>query len=467
MFFNLAWRNSKRNRSENLIYFLTMVTAVATFYIVLSLGSQDVMRFLEEIESDAVNRLLTMLMPTVHLFSLLFVFFLVIFANKYQLECRSRELGLYLMFGMTKRHLFIQIMAEGLITSLLALLGGLICGGFLSEVISLATARLVGRGIIAHQSSFSVSAVLLTTLGFLMIQVAAFVIPFVISIHKRSKIDAAFRRFLLEPDDTNEYLLCESAPASMRPYIHELAHHLRMQEGYVNEQQLKVANYESYIENWVHEIKKPLSLMTLLLDNRKDEMSPLVHTRMLYVRDHTRQNVEQILYFSRLGAVHKDYYFEPLPILETCKEAVEDNLSLLEEAHFSVTYSGNNCTAISDKKGFMFILGQIISNSVKYAAHDATPAIHFSVSDNKEIGQIVLSICDNGTGIPASDLPFVFDKGFTGDVGSYLSRSTGMGLYLVQQMASDLTIKIDIHSNTNGGTTVILTFPKVERPLGR
>ena len=157
MFFNLAWRNSKRNRSENLIYFLTMVTAVATFYIVLSLGSQDVMRFLEEIESDAVNRLLTMLMPTVYLFSLLFVFFLVI----------------YLMFGMTKRHLFIQIMAEGLITSLLALLGGLICGGFLSEVISLATARLVGRGIIAHQSSFSVSAVLLTTLGFLMIQVVA------------------------------------------------------------------------------------------------------------------------------------------------------------------------------------------------------------------------------------------------------------------------------------------------------
>jgi len=33
MFFNLAWRNSKRSRNENLIYFLTMVTAVAAFYI--------------------------------------------------------------------------------------------------------------------------------------------------------------------------------------------------------------------------------------------------------------------------------------------------------------------------------------------------------------------------------------------------------------------------------------------------
>lgn len=253
----------------------------------------------------------------------------------------------------------------------------------------------------------------------------------------------------------------------MQPYIHELAHHLRTQLEYVNEQQLKITDYESYIENWVHEIKKPLSLMTLLLDNRKDEMSPLVHTRMLYVRDHTRQNVEQILYFSRLGAVHKDYYFEPLPILETCKEAVKDNLSLLEEAHFSVTYSGNNCTAISDKKGFMFILGQIISNSVKYAAHDATPAIHFSVSDNKEIGQIVLSICDNGTGIPASDLPFVFDKGFTGDVGSYLSRSTGMGLYLVQKMAKDLAIDLQITSQLSCGTTIILMFPKVQYPVRR
>ena len=77
------------------------------------------------------------------------------------------------MFGMTKTRLFTQIMTEGLITSLVALLGGLICGGFLSEVISLATARLVGHGVIAHQSSFSLSAVFFTILGFLIIQCVA------------------------------------------------------------------------------------------------------------------------------------------------------------------------------------------------------------------------------------------------------------------------------------------------------
>lgn len=52
-----------------------MITAVAMFYIVLSLGQQDVIRFLSEIESDAVERLLTNLLPTVYLCALLFVFF--------------------------------------------------------------------------------------------------------------------------------------------------------------------------------------------------------------------------------------------------------------------------------------------------------------------------------------------------------------------------------------------------------
>ncbi|MGI6741383.1 MAG: FtsX-like permease family protein [Brevefilum sp.] len=173
MFFNLAWRNAKRNRSENLIYFLTLVTAVASFYIMLSLGNQDVMRFLGEIESDAVNRLLTTLMPAVYLSSLVFLFFLVVFANKYQLEFRSRELGLYLIFGMKKKRLFLQLMAEGLITSFLALCGGIICGGFLSEIISLTTARLIGNDVIAHQPSFSLSAVVWAVLGFLLFQTVA------------------------------------------------------------------------------------------------------------------------------------------------------------------------------------------------------------------------------------------------------------------------------------------------------
>lgn len=186
---------------------------------------------------------------------------------------------------------------------------------------------------------------------------------------------------------------------------------MRTQQEYINEQKITVTDYEHYVENWVHEIKKPLSLMTLLLDNRKDEMSPLVHTRMLYVRDHTRQDIEQILYFSRLGATHKDYSFESLSILGTCREAVEDNLTLLEEAGFSIEYTENDYQVISDKKGLMFILGQIISNSVKYVGNNLAPRLIFSIADSMNSEQISLSIKDNGTSIPLSDLPLFSTRG--------------------------------------------------------
>ena len=156
-----------------------------------------------------------------------------------------------------------------------------------------------------------------------------------------------------------------------------------------------------------------------------------------------------------------DYSFESLSILGTCREAVEDNLTLLEEAGFSIEYTENDYQVISDKKGLMFILGQIISNSVKYVGNNLAPRLIFSIADSMNSEQISLSIKDNGTSIPLSDLPFVFDKGFTGDTGSYLSRSTGMGLYLVQKMATDLFITVELKNNSYGGTTVTLTFPKV------
>lgn len=296
------------------------------------------------------------------------------------------------------------------------------------------------------------------------ITLAAFIVPLVILCRRHKKAEEAFQHFIMEPDEENEYLLCEIVPVLFRPYVYELGRYLRAQQAVLDEHDIQLADYEEYIEKWVHEIKKPLSLMTLLLDNRKNELSPLVHTRMLYVRDHVRQNVEQILYFSRLGAVHKDYFLEPLLIFNICREAVEDNQTLLDEANFMVEFHGKEVEVVSDKKGLMFILGQIISNSVKYSGQKNNSLLCFTAKENGE--NTILSIKDNGPGIPPSDLPFIFDKGFTGDRGGYLSRSTGMGLFLVKRMADDLGIGVEANSSKGCGTELSLRFPKVERRKG-
>ncbi|MDR3053144.1 MAG: ABC transporter permease [Coriobacteriales bacterium] len=169
MFFKLAYQNAKRSRQENLIYFFTLVIAVASFYIILALENQDVIIYLRTFESEAVEKLFA-LMPVLYVIALLLIAFLVLFANRYQLDRRSREFGLYMVLGMRRRKLFLQLVTEGAISSCFALVGGIVVGGILSELVSLVTARLVGQGIIGHQLSFSLSAAGCTALAFLVIQ---------------------------------------------------------------------------------------------------------------------------------------------------------------------------------------------------------------------------------------------------------------------------------------------------------
>lgn len=172
MFSKLVFRNAKRSRKENGIYFATLVTAIASFYIILSLGKQDIILFLKEFESDAIDKLLNQ-MPVLYAFALFLLFFLILFANRYQFHRRSKEFGVYLMLGMRKKRLTRQLLFEGLVISFWALIGGILIGIFLAEIISLTVSKLVGQGIIGHQMTFSIRAVLYTVAGFLTIQVGA------------------------------------------------------------------------------------------------------------------------------------------------------------------------------------------------------------------------------------------------------------------------------------------------------
>lgn len=175
MFFKQIWRNAAKNRKGNGLLFSSLVIAIVAFYTLLSLKEQDVMSFLSRIESDAVRKLM-MLIPVVYVVSLFFVFFLVYFACKYQMDSRRREFGMYLMLGMKRSRLFAMLFCETLWSSLVSLLIGLPVALFLTEGISLATAKLVGLGIIGHKISFSLGAIIWTICGFVIVQLLSMLI---------------------------------------------------------------------------------------------------------------------------------------------------------------------------------------------------------------------------------------------------------------------------------------------------
>lgn len=175
MFFRQILSNTKKNRKDNGLFFATLIIAIVAFYTLLSLESQDVMRFLNTIESNAVRKLM-LLVPLIYVVSLFFVFFLVYFAYSYQMENRRREFGLYLMLGMKRFRLFLMLICETILNSMLSILAGIPIALLLTESISLATARLVGLGIIGHRLTISLAAVLGTIGGFFLVQLAAMLI---------------------------------------------------------------------------------------------------------------------------------------------------------------------------------------------------------------------------------------------------------------------------------------------------
>lgn len=175
MFRTLVRRNSKRNRKENSLFFFSLLISIIAFYIVLSLSNQDVMLFLQKMESDAVNKLMAMI-PLFYGMTLIILFFLIYYAGSFQMERRSHEFGMYLIFGLRRSKLFLLLLAEDFSGSVLALVIGIPVAVLISELTSLVTAKVVGLGIIGHQSSFSLRAVLWTAVGFLLIKSVAFLV---------------------------------------------------------------------------------------------------------------------------------------------------------------------------------------------------------------------------------------------------------------------------------------------------
>ena len=150
----------------------SLIIAIIAFYVVLSLSSQDVMRYLKTLESDAIQKLFSMI-GVLYGFTLFVIFALVFFASRFQIERRSHEFGVYIMMGMKRTRLFFMLLLEDLSSSIIALLVGLPVSVLITEVISLVTVKMVGIGFLGHQTTFSLHAALLTAAGFAAVKLAS------------------------------------------------------------------------------------------------------------------------------------------------------------------------------------------------------------------------------------------------------------------------------------------------------
>lgn len=277
---------------------------------------------------------------------------------------------------------------------------------------------------------------------------------------KDVKSGEAISSFLNEPTKDKENEIRSLFNYEEAKVIGDIGNILRENQNTINANKQEFNEYEEYVEAWAHEIKTPLGLMTFLLDNRKDEISPIVYKRFQYVRTKMQEDIERMLYYARLKSTCNDYLFKELSLQESCEEIIEEYKAILQEKDIEVLLDTNKHKVISDKRGLQFIIRQVISNAVKYTdCEEVKSKIVITSEENEE--NIKLNIRDNGIGVKSYDLPCIFDKGFTGEIGQQRKNSTGMGLYLAKQVSKNLKIEIDINEKYTNGFEIILVFPKI------
>ena len=217
----------------------------------------------------------------------------------------------------------------------------------------------------------------------------------------------------------------------------------------IGEVQRERQEYKEYIEQWIHEVKTPITAIKLICENNRCSFTRDLMAELVNINRFT----EQALYYARSEHTEKDYSVREINLSDVVHGAIADNKYLLRQNNVAVTVEDVEYSIYSDDKWLRFILDQLISNAVKYRADQ--PVLHFFA--DKKTDSIILSVSDNGIGIPQGDLPRIFEKGFTGQNGRTIHSSTGIGLYLCRRLCDKLGIGISA-SSEGKGTTISLSF---------
>lgn len=222
----------------------------------------------------------------------------------------------------------------------------------------------------------------------------------------------------------------------------------------VNKYKYLQEDYKEFIELWIHEVKLPLTTSKMIIENNKNKVTRSIEEEL----DSIENYVEQALFYARSSAVEKDYYIRKCNLKDIVNESIKKNKTSLIEEKVDINIHDLDNVVSTDSKWIVFILGQIIQNSVKY--RNKKSLLNIEVYSEPKKDNTVLYIKDNGIGIKKEEISRVFDKGFTGTNGRLAGKkSTGIGLYLCRNLCEKLGVSINVKSTDSVGTLVSLVFP--------
>lgn len=238
-----------------------------------------------------------------------------------------------------------------------------------------------------------------------------------------------------------------------REVVTFLYNNIANQKAILNQQRQQINSYEQSLTAFVHDIKTPVTSLKLLIDKEEDSKRK---KSLMYEWSRINEMLDMQLYLTRMQSQNKDLYFEYVSLRKLVIEEIQLTRFLSQDRGIGFDLLvGKEAQIYTDTKLCRMMIRQALSNAVKYS-ENSTIVVESLLVDN----HVTLNIKDEGRGISAKDLPRIFDRGFTSTSFHNDSASSGIGLYLVNELKNALRVTVNIQSKIGEGTAVTFTFPK-------
>lgn len=201
---------------------------------------------------------------------------------------------------------------------------------------------------------------------------------------------------------------------------------------------------EDYYAVWVHQIKAPIAVMKVMLQQEDTPQNRELAAELFRVE----QYADMALSYIRLGEGASDLVIQEYSLDEIIRKAIRKYAGQFIRRKLRLVYEGTSEWVLTDEKWLSLIIEQLLSNAVKYTSEGS---VKIRVNDRKQ-----LIVEDTGIGISAEDLPRIFEKGYTGYNGRTDKKSTGIGLYLCKKAADKLGHGISVESELGKGSRFIV-----------
>ncbi|MDA7025148.1 sensor histidine kinase [Bacillus sp. CLL-7-23] len=211
----------------------------------------------------------------------------------------------------------------------------------------------------------------------------------------------------------------------------------------------------TFMEQWVHQMKTPLSVIELTAQNLDEPESSSIREET----ERIKTGLYTILYMARLRVIEEDFQVKAVNLTDMIHEVNQHNKRFYIRNKVYPKLELQDIFVESDEKWLFFMLSQLINNAVKYSSGKSQSII---ISTYEKNAEAVLEVTDFGIGIPAQDQKRVFAPFFTGENGRQHRESTGMGLYVTKTAADYLGHRLELESEEGKGTTIRMIFTSTQ-----